>query len=53
MPYCEYCGEKYEKTEETCSKCGRKLNVVLLDAKRAEIERRKMKKRKKKDCQEF
>jgi hypothetical protein len=48
MPYCEYCGEKYEKTEETCSKCGRKLNVVLLDAKRAEIERRKMMKEAKK-----
>lgn len=41
MPYCEHCGAKYEKGEETCSKCGRRLNVILLDAKRVEMERRK------------
>lgn len=41
MPYCEHCGARYEKGEETCSKCGIKLNIILLDAKRLEMERRK------------
>lgn len=41
MPYCEDCGAKYEKGEENCPNCGIKLNVVSLDAKRLEMERRK------------
>jgi predicted nucleic acid-binding Zn-ribbon protein len=41
MPYCEHCGAKYEKGEEICPKCGVRLNIILLDAKRLEIERKR------------